>query len=574
MAKQDADIATLTRELERCRARIVELENAAAHPGPNRQLSALDSYTNNPLFDLSRDALCVLDDAGVILRANQAARDALGRSDESLRGAPISSIQVPPGLINAADYFRRYIGAGADESGEFTFLRKGDVCHAEYSARRVSPGLHIIALRDITDRRRTAEALRTNEEIFQQLVTHMDNVFWMIKAGTGAVLYISPAYERIWGQSCAELIRNPESWWTLVHPDDVEPLRQALSSVAMDPTLVGKKIDFRVNRPDGGLRWVTIWAYPMVDEKGAITRICGLTTDITERKIAAEQLQQANDRLETRVEARTAELRQANSLLRKEMNERIAAQEELRQRHDELAHVQRRSTVIEMAGGLAHELNQPLAAAMNYAGSCLSELNEPTPNLREVRTGVEQVINQTERAADIIRKMREFVQKRDPRVAAVDINQAIREAASLMAFEMRRSGVRVALELDDTVASVMGDRILIEQVLVNLMRNALDAMEDVPVDERELTIATRRGPIGGVEAAVHDTGRGFSKAARDRLFQPFFTSKPGGLGMGLAISRSIVESHKGRLTVDRDTVRGAVVRMTLPASTDAGIGDV
>lgn len=574
MAKANTESARLTRELERCRERIQQLERAAAKLETNEHASPLDSYTNNPLFDLSRDALCVLDDAGVILRANQAARDVLGRSDESLRGAPISSIQTPPGQITAAESFQRYIAAGADESGEFTFLKGGQVCQTEYSARRVAPGLHIIALRDITDRRRTAEALRTNEEIFQQLVTHMDNVFWMIKSGTGSVLYISPAYERIWGQSCAELIRNPESWWALVHPDDVEPLRAALTHVAVDPTLTGEKIDIRINRPDGGLRWVIIWAYPMVDEKGAITRICGLTTDITERKIAAEQLQQANDRLETRVEARTAELRQANSLLRKEMNERIAAQEELRQRHDELAHVLRRSTVIEMAGGLAHELNQPLAAAMNYAGSCLAELREPAPNLKEIRTGIEQVINQAERAADIIRRMREFVQKREPEVNPVDINQAIRESAVLMAFEMRRSGVKVALQLDESIPPVLGDRILIEQVLVNLMRNALDAMEEVSVSERQLTVSTRRGPMGGVEAAVHDTGRGFSKAARDRLFQPFFTSKPGGLGMGLAISRSIVESHAGRLTIDRDAARGAVVRMTLPATTDAGTGDV
>ena len=573
MANAFLEFLNLTRELERCRERIRQLEGAVTGDAIAEPALPLDGYRQNPLFDLSRDALWVLDDAGVILHVNQAARDLFGRTDAELRGMNISSIQTPDKMITADGFFRRYLAAGADESGDFAFLCGQMTCHTEYSARRVAPGLHIIAFRDVTERRKTAEALRTNEEIFQQLVTHMDNIFWTIEAGTGSVIYISPAYERIWGQSCENLIRNPESWWALVHPEDVELLAATLTRVSHDQTLQGEKVDFRINRPDGGLRWVTIWAYPMVDEKGVITRICGLTTDITERKIAAEQLQQANDRLETRVEARTAELQQANILLRKEMNERIAAQEELSQRQDELAHVQRQRTVIEMAGGLAHELNQPLAAAMNYAGSCLSELSDPKPNLTEVRAGIEQVINQAERAADIIRRMREFVQKRDPRVDAVDLNQAIRESTSLMTFEMRRSGVRVALQLDESIPPVLGDRILIEQVLVNLMRNALDAMEDVPVGERELTISTRVGPMGGVEAAVHDTGRGFSNAAKDRLFQPFFTSKPGGLGMGLVISRSIVESHAGRLTVDRDTARGAVVRMTLPESIDAGTVD-
>ncbi len=573
MAKSNTDVSKLTQELERCRARLSLLERLTGE-ATRATAAPLDGYSQNPLFELSRDALWVLDDAGIILRVNHAAGTLFGVAENQLQGAHISSIQTPAKMITAARFFERYLAAGADESGDFAFLRGEQVCHTEYSARRVAAGIHIIAFRDITDRRRTAEALRANEELFEQLVTRMDNVFWMIEAGSGSVLYISPAYERIWGQSCENLLNNPESWWALVHPDDVELLSSTLTRVSHDQTLQGEKVDFRVNRPDGGMRWVTVWAYPMVDVHGVITRICGLTTDITDRKIAAEQLQRANDRLETRVEARTAELRQANTLLQKEMNERILAQEELRQRQDELAHVQRRSTVIEMAGGLAHELNQPLAAAMNYAGSCLSELNEPGPNLREIRSGIEQVINQTERAADIIRRMREFVQKRDPRSDAVDLNQSIREAASLVAFETRRAHAKVNLQLDDEIPTVSGDRILIEQVLVNLIRNALDAVEEVPEAERELTIATRMGPMGGVEAAVCDSGRGFSKSTLDKLFQPFFTSKPGGLGMGLAISRSIVESHKGRLTVDRDTKRGAVVRMTLPASTDIGNGDV
>lgn len=573
VAKANTDVSKLTQELERCRARISQLERQAGDASRERS-APLDGYSQNPLFELSRDALWVVDDAGIILRVNQAACNLFGSTEDQLQGAHISSIPTPAKMITAARFFERYLAAGADESGDFSFLRGEQVCHTEYSARRVAAGVHIIAFRDITDRRRTAEALRANEELFEQLVTRMDNIFWMIAASSGTVLYISPAYERIWGQSCENLISNPDSWWALVHPDDVDLLEATLTRVAHDYTLQGEKVDFRVNRPDGGMRWITVWAYPMVDAQGVITRICGLTTDITERKIAAEQLQQANDRLEARVEERTAELLRANALLQREMNERMLAQEELRRRQDELAHVQRQSTVIEMAGGLAHELNQPLAAAMNYAGSCLSELNEAAPNLKEVRTGIEQVINQAERAASIIRRMREFVQKRDPRSDAVDLNQAIREAASLLAFETRRAKARVNLQLDDGIPTVAGDRILIEQVLVNLIRNALDAVEGVAEAERELTITTRRGPIGGVEAAVCDSGRGFSKSTLDNLFQPFFTSKPGGLGMGLAISRSIVESHKGRLTVDRDRKRGAVVRMTLPASTDIGNGDV
>ena len=573
MSDVDRHVSTPNQKRKRSRA-LSDLPESAPAAGDRPAPPKLDEYRQNPLFNLSRDALWVLDDAGMILRVNQAACDLFGRAESELRGGHISSIETPVEMITADGFFRRYVGAGADESGDFVFLRGGEMCYTEYSARRVAPGLHIVAFRDVSDRRRTAEALRTTEELLQQLVSRMDNLFWMIEADSGTVIYVSPAYERIWGQSSDFLFRNPESWKALVHPDDSELVRATLASVAEDRTLKGQKIDFRINRPDGELRWVAVWAYPILDANGVITRIGGLTTDITERKLAAEELQRAHDELETRVAKRTAELTQANTLLRKEITERIEAQEQLHARQEELAHVQRHATVIEMAGGLAHELNQPLAAAVNYAGSCLTELTEPSPDLKQVRGGIEKIISQAERAAAIIRRLREFLQKRDPRVDEVDLNKCIDEAVRLMEFETRRAQVKVALNLDPSLPEVIGDRILIEQVLVNLARNAVQAMEEVPIGGRELTIQTRIGPMGGVEAAVCDTGLGFSDAARSRLFQPFFTTRPGGLGMGLAISRSIVESHMGRLSVDRGDGHGAVVRITLPSASDAGTGDV
>jgi len=569
----DATSAPIQQELERCRARIAELERELAKVTISAPLEHVVETGKNPIFELSRDALWVFDDSGVILRVNKAACELFGRTESQLVGAQVSSIQTPADSITAEGAFRRYIAAGADETGEFVFLRPdGQRCITEYASRRVAPGLHIVAFRDVGERRRTAEALRTREEQFQQLVSRMHIVFWMIESGTGSVLYISPAYEEIWGQTCESLIQNPESWWALVHPEDVERLRDALTRVARDTTFKGERVDFRVNRPDGGMRWVAVWAYPVPNATGEITRIAGITTDITNRKLAEEALQRAYDELETRVEERTAALTYANNLLRAEIAERIKTQEKLSQRQAELAHVQRRSTMIEMAGGLAHELNQPLAAAMNYAGSCLSQLDEPTPDLKELRSGIEQIINQAERAAEIIRRLREFLQKRDPRIDSLDLGDCIKEAVNLMQFETRRSQVKVTVELAEGLPPVLGDRILIEQVLVNLIRNAIDAMDQTPPEERELTIRTKLGPIGGVEVAVTDTGRGFSNAARGRLFQPFFTTKPGGLGMGLVISRSIVESHLGRLSIDRGDGRGATLRVTLPTLTETGNG--
>lgn len=573
MSDTDASLAPLQLELEQCRARIAQLEREAAENALAATIPRLVETRHNLLFELSRDALCVLDDAGMFLRVNQAACDMFGRTEAEFCGAHISSIETPINAVSAGETFSQYVAAGADESGDFVFLKPGgQTCMTEYSARRVAPGLHIVALRDVSERRRTAEALRTRDEQFQQLVSRMHIVFWMIEATTGSVLYISPAYAEIWGQSCEDLIRNPESWWALVHPDDLALLADTLKRVSKDTTLKGEVVDFRVNRPDGGMRWVTVWAYPVLDSRGDITRIAGITTDITDRKLAEEALQRAHDELETRVAARTAELTQANAHLRSEITERIKAQEQLSQRQAELAYVQRRSTMIEMAGGLAHELNQPLAAAMNYAGSCLTQLAEPAPDLATVRGSIEQIINQAERAAEIIRRLREFLQKRDPRVAPIEIGDCVREAVNLLQFDLRRARVRVTENLGESLPQVLGDRILVEQVLVNLIRNAIDAMDQTPPEERELTIRTKLGPIGGVEVAVTDTGRGFSSAARSRLFQPFFTTKAGGLGMGLAISRSIVESLKGRLSIDRGDGRGATLRMTLPTLTEVGTG--
>ena len=694
MADPALDTATLQKELADCRERIARLEGQLAAQRASSVPINKDGQTHKTLFDISRDALLVMDDAGRILRFNEAACELAGVSAEEMGRRGIADFQTPPGHPTAIEKFRQYVANGADEDGEFALMRPdGQTRHTEYAARRDVTGLHIVALRDVTDRRRTAEALRNTRDQFEQLVSRMKNVFWICSAETAQIIYASPAYEEIWGQPVSVAYRDAEAWSRLVHPDDLPEVMQVFQKVITDTTGRGHQIDFRILRTDGQLRWLQVWAYPIADERGKIIRVAGLTNDVTDRKLAEvalheqhavlrtilestsdyifmkdpqlryvainsaaagvnsrtpeeilgrddyalfpteiartiiqsdqaildsggsarlseyvpirgkmrhlstsktvcrdasgkviglvgvardvtpqfeaeEALRRAHDELEIRVRERTAELVEANERLRAEARERARIEEQSRQYQNELAYVQRRGTMIEMSGGLAHELNQPLAAVLTYAGTCRQRI-EKLPNIpKDVHDDLEQVMLQTERASQIIKHLREFLRKRDTMTTIVDLNESVRKVARLLDAETRKARVRLALDLSRAAPQTKGDPIQIEQVLVNLVLNGIDAMSQVPYDDRVLTIRTSISSLGDGEVEVRDCGGGFSEEAWSRLFHPFFTTKAHGLGMGLAISRSIVESHLGRLTAKNYPGSGAALRMTLPGLSD------
>ena len=281
------------------------------------------------------------------------------------------------------------------------------------------------------------------------------------------------------------------------------------------------------------------------------------------RKQAEIELRQARDELERRVAERTADLTAANEQLRREIEQRRQAEDRERQRLLEIAHVSRLSTMGELATEIAHEINQPLTAIAAYSDACAGLLRSENWRREELIATLESISGQARRAGEVIRRVRGFVRKEESRRAPADINEIVREVVQLAQTEARWRNVVIRLELAPALPSLPADRILIEQVILNLVRNAIEAMEAMEANGRTVTIETVPGADDAVEVAVRDTGPGLPETA-EQVFVPFFTTKPQGMGMGLSISQSIVQAHGGRLWAAPNHPCGAVFRFTLP----------
>jgi C4-dicarboxylate-specific signal transduction histidine kinase len=245
----------------------------------------------------------------------------------------------------------------------------------------------------------------------------------------------------------------------------------------------------------------------------------------------------------------------------------LRAEAALRQAETQLAHANRVMLVGEMTASIAHEINQPLTGVVSNAGTCTRFLAGETPNVEEARTYLGYIVRDGRRAADIIARVRALVKKVPPRKDRVDINEAIREVIALTQNEFRRSSVTLHTRLSHDVPPVPADRIQLQQVVLNLILNGIEAMNEVSDRPRELDVVSGRSASDEVFVEVADSGPGVSPANLDRLFTSFFTTKPEGMGMGLSISRSIVEAHGGRLSATPNAPHGVVFRLTLPTTT-------
>ena len=238
-----------------------------------------------------------------------------------------------------------------------------------------------------------------------------------------------------------------------------------------------------------------------------------------------------------------------------------------------LAHVTRLTTMGEMVASIAHEVNQPLAGISANAGACLLWLDRVHPDLEMVTEAVQQIVRDGERASDVISRIRGLVRKTDAERMLLDVNVVILQLLPAVRPEIRRHGVHVRTMLSDNLPPVHGDRVQLQQVVLNLIMNGVEAMTDVADGIRELSIASQPTEIGGhlaVRVSVRDTGCGLGAGEVERLFEAFYSTKRQGLGMGLSISRSIIEAHRGRLRAAPDARRGAVFEFTLPAADASG----
>jgi PAS domain S-box-containing protein len=374
---------------------------------------------------------------------------------------------------------------------------------------------------DMEDRKRAEEALRQSENNLAeaQRLTHTGSWAWRV-AGRDA-LYLSEEWYRMYG---FDPEKGPPTWEELlqrVHPEDRAKWQGAIDRATCEKS--DYDAEFRILLPGGTVKHIHTVGHPVLDASGDLAQFVGSSTDVTQRKLAEEALRQAQA---------------------------------------DLAQVNRVTTMGELTASLAHEVNQPIAAAVTDANTCLRWLTRDQPDLEEAREAASRIVKDATRAAEIISRTRLLFKKGAPQWALVDVNEVIREMIVLLRSEAARYSISVRTELAD-LPHVMGDGVQLQQVLMNLMTNGIDAMKDVD-GTRELVICSKQADKGQLMISVSDTGVGLPRQQADQIFKAFFTTKPHGTGMGLRISRSIVESHGGRLWAADNSPRGASFYITLP----------
>jgi C4-dicarboxylate-specific signal transduction histidine kinase len=283
-----------------------------------------------------------------------------------------------------------------------------------------------------------------------------------------------------------------------------------------------------------------------------------------EQKRAKESLRHARDELDAKVRARTAELKRASEQLQSEIAEREVAEEGLIRAQAEIARIARITTMGELAASMAHELNQPLGSIVMSGDACLRWLTVKPPNLDEVLQAVQAIIRDGTRASSVLVRIRGLLRRGERSRERSDINEIIREVIALLGGELRRNGASLRTEMPGNLPPVVVDRVLLQQVILNLMMNAVEAMRAVSDRARVLRIRTEEQPSGSIVVRVQDSGVGLDPKHSSRLFEPFYTTKAEGIGMGLAISRSIIEAHGGRLWAVANDGPGSTFCFTLP----------
>jgi PAS domain S-box-containing protein len=320
-----------------------------------------------------------------------------------------------------------------------------------------------------------------------------------------------------------------------LHPDDRDVFRQANAMTIAGPDGGKYQVEYRLMLPDGGTRWIISQGRATFDAAGQPVLIRGAVRDITARKQAEQESQ----------------------LLRQE-----------------IAHAGRVSMMGQLASGLAHEINQPLASILRNAEAAELFLQHPSPDLDEIRAILSDIRLDDERAGHVIDRMRGQLRRQTPDTDRLDVDALVRDVVALVRIDAATRQVKLDVDLPAALPPVRGDRVQIQQVLLNLILNGMDALHGTRQEDRRVSVTVRADVVAAapiIEIAVGDTGHGIPAEKLELIFDPFFTTKPNGMGIGLAVSRTIIEAHNGRLWAENRIGGGAAFRFTLPIAAEAAV---
>jgi PAS domain S-box-containing protein len=376
---------------------------------------------------------------------------------------------------------------------------------------------------DIEDQQRAEDHIRRGKKDLQLAIDTIP--VSMFRADPDGAMNF---FNERWRDYTGLKIEDAVGWrWAergLFHPDDIQNIIKAWRVVLTDNR--AGEVEVRMRRFDGEYRWHLIRAHPLLDDHGNVLQWYGTNTDLEDRRRAEQALQKTQS---------------------------------------QLAYVTRVTTLNEMVASIAHEVNQPLSAVVTNAEAGLRWLSKGEAGLEEVRSALQRIVADADRASAIIHGIRELSKKVDPIFTSLDINDVVREVVTLMGREVSSHGVSLHTNIANGSLLVLGDRIQLQQVLINLMMNGMESMNVISTRPRRLSISTACDDTGNICVAVQDAGLGFDANNTDRLFEAFYSSKPQGMGMGLAICRSIIEAHGGRIWAANNADHGATFQISLKA---------
>jgi PAS domain S-box-containing protein len=380
---------------------------------------------------------------------------------------------------------------------------------------------------DIDDRKHAEHALRRSETLMREVQAVSRTGGWRLDLATGTV-ESSVELQRAYTAQPGDDISNPEFWFSRIHPDDRERARAALERAIQDKSEY--RAQCRVIRSDGSIGFQHAIGRPMPNEAGEVTEFVGASMDMTDHWMAATELERAS--------------------------------QTLRDMQTKLSRAAQVATVGELAASIAHEVNQPLAAVVANGHACIRWLSGSPPNFDRALEAAHRIVKDGKDAGEVVRRVRSLFKRAAAERLPLDVGDVIHDVIRLLESDAARRSVALTVAVEPDVPNVLGDRVQLQQLVLNLMLNALEAIEPVVDRPRRLTIRSSRADVAHVVVEVIDNGVGLEDS--HAVFEPFFTTKPEGMGMGLAICRSIVTAHEGALTAVRNDDFGTTFRFTLP----------